>query len=103
MLQSLRVWQRQPSFAATALVALAIAIGANSTLFTVVNSLLLRPLPFDHTEQLVELSISGRSAPMEYFSEARSIDMAGAFLGWGFPVRREDGTRNMYGARVTAD
>jgi putative ABC transport system permease protein len=103
MLRSLRVWQRQPAFAAIAILALAIAIGANSILFTVVNGLLLRPLPFENAEQLVELSIAERRAQLEDFPPARSIEAAGSFLAWNFPIAGSDGVRNFYSLRVTAD
>src|SRR5689334_3555259 len=51
----LRVLARSPMFAAAALLTLAIGIGANSAVFSVVNSVLLRPLRYPEAEQLVDL------------------------------------------------
>jgi hypothetical protein len=47
--------RRQPWTAAAIVVTLALAIGANSALFTVVNAVLLRPLPFPAPERLILL------------------------------------------------
>src|SRR5215472_17053195 len=103
MLRNIRIWQRQPGFAAIAIVALAIAIGANSVLFTIVNALLLRPLPFEHSEQLVELSTPERRTQVEDFAPVRSIEAARAMLAHGFPIAHTDGVRNHFGLQATAD
>ncbi|KFE60149.1 ABC transporter permease [Hyalangium minutum] len=51
----LRVWARQPGLTLIVLLTLALGIGANTSLFSVINAVLLRPLPFPEPERLVRL------------------------------------------------
>ena len=52
---SVRMLLRNPFYALVAVIAIALGIGANTAIFSVVNAVLLRPLPFNNPEQLVEV------------------------------------------------
>src|ERR1700686_2836065 len=67
----LRILRRNPGFTAVALITLALGIGANTAIFSVVNGLLIRSLPFAHARQLVWITNSdGRGGPSAVTSRA---------------------------------
>jgi hypothetical protein len=54
----LRRLSRAPIFTAVTLVILAVGIGATTAIFSIVNSVLLKPLPYAHPEELVDLRLT---------------------------------------------
>jgi putative ABC transport system permease protein len=51
-----RTIRRTPAFSIAVILTVALAIGANTAIFSVVNAVILRPLPFDHPERLVQVA-----------------------------------------------
>jgi predicted permease len=77
-------------FTAIAVVTLAVGIGANSAIFSVINGVLLKPLPYSHPDELIDLNHTAPgvnfpnagSAPFLYFTyreEGRSFEDVGLF------------------------
>ena len=67
-----RLVRRSPGFAITVVLTLAIGIGANTAVFSVLNSVLLRPLPYPEPEQLVSLHLDAAGVHLGSLSFAAS-------------------------------
>jgi putative ABC transport system permease protein len=60
----LRTFRKNPSFAAIVVLTLALGIGANTAIFSLVDAVMLRSLPVSHPEELVQVTMSGGADEM---------------------------------------
>ena len=110
--QGFRLVWRAPGFAATAILTLALGIGATTALFTVVNAVLLEPLPFPDSSKLIQLWRSELPA-LTYgsASDARYLDWRrhqrvftdlGAWAPRGMTIAGPEGPERAAGAMASA-
>jgi putative ABC transport system permease protein len=110
-----RAMRRTPSFTAVALVTLAIAIGANTAIFSVADALLVRPLPYRDADRLVMIDATrdyeGASRPIEatfqldaaqrWQDALHVFDDVGLYAYGVLQLTTRDGSEVVDGARVS--
>jgi predicted permease len=110
---AVRVLVRAPIFTLTALFTLALGIGACTAIFSIVNALLLRPLPFPAHDRLIYITEGapaagaadfGMSLPLaqEIATRSRALAASGVYFGIAPQVRQGDETVRVYGAALQA-
>jgi predicted permease len=85
---TLRILAKSPVFTTVAILSLALGIGANTAIFTLINALLLRDLPVQHAEQLVQLRATRPDAKVPFSYPmlrelARHQRVFTGLVGWG--------------------
>jgi putative ABC transport system permease protein len=105
---------RSPGFSALVIVTLALGIGANTAIFSVVNALLLRPLPYRASQELVTIehfypSLNSMHAPVSapgftrYRDDTHSFSQVAVQSGWGVNMTGIGEPERLNGSRVSAD
>src|SRR2546425_6229849 len=72
---ALRQLLKNPGFTAVAVLTLALGIGANTAIFSVVNAVLLRPLPYPEPGQLVQLRADRPGSPSPFIGSATFVEV----------------------------
>src|SRR5919206_4139770 len=112
----LRTILKSPGFALVAVLALALGIGANTAIFSVVNTVLLRSLPYANSERLVALYTGADPAQpprgplsypdlLDYREQAKSLEYVAGYQGVGtvMSLGQGDEPERVRGTEVMAD
>jgi len=108
-----RSLSKRPSFVVIAVITLGLGIGSNTAIFSVVNAVLLKPLPFKDPERIVMLwgvlpQYAGASLPasagnyLDFAKESKSFEHVSAFRQWSWQLTGGLEPEQLQGARVSA-
>ncbi|HEX2059286.1 MAG TPA: ABC transporter permease [Thermoanaerobaculia bacterium] len=108
----LRVFEKQRGFTAVAVLTLAVALGANTAIFTLVNAILLKPLPFGNADRVVKVSnadiktgttVDQHSYPnIDDLRKVRSLEAVAAHTGSGMFLMEGDEPELLLGTDIEA-
>lgn len=109
----IRTLIKSPGFAVVALLTLALGIGANSAIFSVVNAILLRPLAYQNPEQLVTINHNYQKISLKasvsafgyvhYRDNAKSFESIAALTGWAANMTGDGEPERLTGQTVSAN
>jgi predicted permease len=96
---ALRVFQKNPAFTLAAILSVAIGVGATVAVFSVVNALLLKPLPYQDADRLVILwnTSPGLNILQDWFSTAQYFDIQNGHQGLEQVALAIGGNENLAG------
>ncbi len=108
----LRLLRKSPGFSAVAILTLALGIGANTAIFSVIDAVLLAPLPYPSPHQLVIVNEGGDpdhatntsyATWVDWRARSRSFQELALFRGWQPTLAGVDEAEQLVGARVSAN
>jgi len=116
---AVRTWRRRPVLAAAALLTLALGTGANTAVFNVIHSIVLRPLPYPEPDRLVQiwsakLDAQGRTDPAgremnvtarvdRWRKSQTAFEHIAAYRAWNVTVSVAGQPQRLYAAEVPSD
>lgn len=101
---AVRMFARTPVFTGIAVLSLALGIGGNAAMFSLVNTLLIRPLPYFEPERLIRIGGVYPRAAFPFFQQrARTMDVAAASSGSEFNLTGNDEAIRIFGSNVSAN
>jgi hypothetical protein len=93
LIHSLRFLSKRPRFTVLVVASLSLGLAINTTIFTVVNSLLLQPLPYARPSELVEIGPVPGNVPLAALEGAHSFSGVAGFTTANLPVGPEGDVR----------
>jgi len=110
--QAIRALLGQPGFAAVAILTIALGVGASSAIFSVVDAVMLRPLPFADADRVVMINERAPQFPLlslsaenfrDVCSQAASFQACGAFRNTTFNLSGGTEPQRVMGKMITAN
>jgi len=108
----LRPWRRQPAFAACVIGVLALAVGANTAMYTLVETIVLRPLPLSEPDRLLTFSIVRPGTDRQPLSlpdladfalSNRTLERIASVFGWSANLTGAGDAERLTAMRVSAN
>ncbi|MBV9763988.1 MAG: ABC transporter permease [Acidobacteriaceae bacterium] len=99
-----RIFAKTPAFSAVAIFSIALGIGGNAAMFSLVNALLIRPLPYVEPDRLIRITGTYPRAALPVFQQqSRTMNVAAASTGSEFNLAGQGEPVRVFGSDVSAN